>query len=824
MPQVVPVVLGAVGYLVGTAAGGTVLGVSAATFGALVGSVVGSVVSYAISATTRKSSDRESRVSASGHLVNTKDTQQPLPVIYGQMQVGGSFVYMHATGANNNLLHLVMTLGEGEIESLVKLYLDNKLSTDYGNFVYYEFFSGSANQAYCATLNAADPNWVDPLRNTAYLYIRLTYNQNKFPSLPNITAVVKGRKVYDPRTGNTAWSDNPALCLYDFFTNERYGVGIPASFWDEDSVKDVANWCDDKGYKFNGVIWEREPAIDVVQRMLASFRGTIIWSEGTFRMVALDYDSPVMSLTEDEIKADSFQVDVPGVGEFPNVLRVKFPDEDANYVLSDFVLTDEDAISVDGEQRENQLDIIGVTDYEQAYKMAVYQLERQRLNKLYSFIAGPKALVLEPGDMITVTHSLPGWNNKQVRVQDVRILNNHEAQITVLEETADLYDDTLNVAAHTQSTTNLPDPTAIPPQVENVSFSEDLYTMKDRTYVRLKVSWDDPIDYPYLDHVEVWISEDGTNYTFHVKATGSATLEPTNEGEVWYFKLVPVSIWGVKRELADVTAYLHTVVGKTDLPSTVQNFHALVAGDTVHLAWDEVPEKDIVGYELRYGDSWAESIFVVLVNATAKTLVGMKPGTHTLFICAKDALGEYSLNATWVTVDVFLPPSYSEKHSWDDDFTEGTHNNTERYNDPTYGWVLRAIHNGNLTGYWESPVKDMSAVKKVRLWTDYELAALLKSDTWEGFFDNDEAKTWEDVLTEGEGWLAAFEVEMAGNMYMMLYWSEDNVNWKSAQHLEILSMEVEARYVKYEIHIEDNDPDSRIMVKAPCTLDAYYWQ
>ncbi len=40
----------------------------------------------------------------------------------------------------------------------------------------------------------------------------LEYDADAFPNgVPEVTAVVKGKKVYDPRTSTTAWSDNPAL-------------------------------------------------------------------------------------------------------------------------------------------------------------------------------------------------------------------------------------------------------------------------------------------------------------------------------------------------------------------------------------------------------------------------------------------------------------------------------------------------------------------------------------------------------------------------------------------------------------------------------------
>ena len=58
-----------------------------------------------------------------------------------------------------------------------------------------------------------------------YTVIRLDLRQAEFQNgLPDINVLMKGRKLYDPRTGLTAWSDNPALVTYDYLTSEMCGV------------------------------------------------------------------------------------------------------------------------------------------------------------------------------------------------------------------------------------------------------------------------------------------------------------------------------------------------------------------------------------------------------------------------------------------------------------------------------------------------------------------------------------------------------------------------------------------------------------------------
>lgn len=72
--------------------------------------------------------------------------------------------------------------------------------------------------------------------------------------LPNVSVVVKGAKVYDPResshlsTNATTWewSDNPALCLLNYLTNSEYGCSVSYDEIDIDSFISLANVCDEE--------------------------------------------------------------------------------------------------------------------------------------------------------------------------------------------------------------------------------------------------------------------------------------------------------------------------------------------------------------------------------------------------------------------------------------------------------------------------------------------------------------------------------------------------------------------------------------------------
>jgi hypothetical protein len=107
---------------------------------------------------------------------------------------------------------------------------------------------GTADDPADASLLAECPDkWkaTAVLRGFTYTVIRLDLRQAEFQNgLPDINVLMKGRKLYDPRTGLTAWSENPALAIYDYLTSEICGVDpedIPLG-----SLITAADVCDEQ--------------------------------------------------------------------------------------------------------------------------------------------------------------------------------------------------------------------------------------------------------------------------------------------------------------------------------------------------------------------------------------------------------------------------------------------------------------------------------------------------------------------------------------------------------------------------------------------------
>ncbi|MEW5802664.1 MAG: phage tail protein [bacterium] len=840
--------------------------VAANYFGAsaIATAVIVTAASYVSAELTKPSKPRRALLTNDkdpGQQINFRDSQSPVPIVYGEIKIGGNQPYISVSGEENKYLNIIQTISEGEIEGIVEIggvsqiWLDDSLIGDFGPKVYWEFKNGgNDNQTICSlgdpSFEAYDPNWTDLMKDTAYLYIRLEYDRELFTSIPTITLLVKGKKVLDPRTGIVSWSDNAALCFYDFVTNDRYGVGMDSSFWDagiDGNIASVATWCEEKNYLLNCILAEREPGLDTAFQILTTFRSTIFWSEEKFILHKLDWEAPVLSLTEDDIVADSFSFDLPSLQSLPNTIRIKYTNAENGFILEDLVLHDPEAIAADGEIREQELSLL-ITSQDQATKIGAYQLERQRLNIPFSFVAGPKAFPVEPGDFITVTHSLPGWIDQIVRVQRYQPLEDNNVALTVLLEIETLYDDVVNVVSHTQWASTLPDPLAVPVSVSNIQFSEEVYAIKDNTFTRLKITWQPPVNYLFLDHVEVWGAARGAgqpqpdddDYICYGKAWGSFTIESSaKEGDQWYFKLLSVSTYGVKMSLTDANSWSYSIIGKSGVkPDDVSGFMGSATGDSVGLRWllpntGEERDRfanDLSGYEIRTGAEWDSALFLGFTKTQLWSLVGVKPGTHTFLIKAKNTLGEYSENAGSSTIQVFTPPGYTIQRSINpsqyNDFSSGSFNNTEAYNHPTYGTVLRVIHAGGLSGDYTSPVYNFSSAQIARFWLDFQVVIALTSITWTSYFSAGEH--WTNRISSGKTWVEFLHAQ-AGKLSIKFFYSQDNIIFYELDNFQILCCEVQAKYFKYQIFIEDLSTYSYIYVKAitadnNAALNAYYWQ
>ena len=182
--------------------------------------------------------------------------RQPITVrrvIYGELRVGGPITFLETEDQYNpfikntdSYLHILITLASHEVEEIGAIYFNDDLVPvrlgggaerigigKYSGSV--GIWTGNGTTAGDARLLAAMTHvtggkWTvnHKQEGCAKIFLRLRHNPNIFPSgIPNITCLVKGKKLVDPRDGSTRYSTNPALAIRDYLTNTVYGLGDP---------------------------------------------------------------------------------------------------------------------------------------------------------------------------------------------------------------------------------------------------------------------------------------------------------------------------------------------------------------------------------------------------------------------------------------------------------------------------------------------------------------------------------------------------------------------------------------------------------------------
>ena len=108
-----------------------------------------------------------------------------------------------------------------------------------------------------------------------------------------------------------AHSNNPAWCLLDYLTNERYGKGIPIANIDIPSFYTASGVCDTDVTAYgsttidvldcNAVIDTSKKVLDNVRELAKGARSFLPFTGGKYKMIVESTGSASITLTEDDI-------------------------------------------------------------------------------------------------------------------------------------------------------------------------------------------------------------------------------------------------------------------------------------------------------------------------------------------------------------------------------------------------------------------------------------------------------------------------------------------------------------------------------------------
>jgi len=586
----------------------------------------------------------------------------PIRIVYGRDRLGAQIA--------NVLLHgsywIIQTVWcEGEIDAVESVTFDDAALPAGVSVAHYTGTAGQTVDGWLVSAFAArSETYADALPGIAYSVFRVPASIAQFPQ---IAAILRGRQLYDPRTGLTAYSVNPALALADFLASTVYGAGRAV---DWASVSAAADACDElvgtEPRRLLGVTLA--DVRDVYQHadVLRTYAGCwIVQGDDGIKLVP---DRPATaSATFDHAAGNILAIGAlkkRPVTDAPTVMRVRYTDTSVTPWKDGTVTAYAPGVLAGTTpRRESEVTLPGIHRASQATREAVERLNRLTLSDLsFDLDVFDEAAALEVGDVVAVTHPV-GLTAKAMRVVSV----SGEAgryTLALTEYDAAAYSDAVT-SEPTSPDTSLPDP-GEPTPVTGLSLDEEVYQQQDGTYSsRIRATWAAP-DFPWVDQYRVNVIQGGA-----VVQTGTApgaaltwASPSVQEGVGYQVDVITVSRTGAASAAASASI---TAQGKQMVPGNVPSLAGFEVGGEVRLNWAPAVDLDIWRYEIRYGavaGAWDDGILLDRTDSLRFTTRDVPAGDWAFMVKAVDSVGQYSAvearRAITVTLDssAFLVDSY----------------------------------------------------------------------------------------------------------------------------------------------------------------------
>ena len=597
---------------------GLVIGVIAAVVGGL---------SYKAARDAQKAAKKAAEAMA-GVLVNKESNIQAIPVIYGERRVGGTRVFVHTQGGDKNeYLYICLVLCEGEVESITDIEIDDRPITDarYTGLTSYQTFTGTDTQS-ASSLLSATSKWGSnhKLSGIAYIAIRLKWDQDVFSGIPDITALVRGKKVYNPSDGTTAYSSNAALCIRDYLTNSRYGKGLSSGEINDtafiQATTDIANFTvtEYSGgpsgvqlFHTNAVLDTDDPIFQNLEKLLIGCKGFLPYQDGKYSLYIDQATSSVMTLDESKIIGGISIQSEKKEDKFNRVI-CKFPNPETNWqpdqaIWPDagsteettFLSEDDDEVLVD------EVDLETITSYYAARDFARIFCLRSRNALRTSITATSEALNLRVGDVVAITHSTPGWTAKPFQVEQVALKYDGTVDLQCVEYDSTIYAYDPASEEQTYDDTDLPDPFDVAPPT-NLSLTETTTLASDGTVAPALLATWTAADDSFVDLYDVVLENttDSTSASYQTNDT-QFLLAPVIVTKSYLVKVRSVNSLGIRSSFITQS---YTPGGDTTAPGVPTNLIAYGGYKVITLSWSNPTDTDLkqIRVQIWNGSAWED--------------------------------------------------------------------------------------------------------------------------------------------------------------------------------------------------------------------------
>ncbi len=619
---------------------------------------------------------------AQNRKVTVRSAVAPRSIIYGEVRKGGAIV--HAETLNDNKdLYLVIALCGHEVNSIGSVFFNdteittgqldgsgNVTSGTYSGKAQIIKHLGSTTQTVDTTLDSASSLWTSNhrLRGIAYLMVKLTFDSDVYPNgIPNITAVIQGKKILNVTTSATAYSNNPANVIYNYLTSSD-GLGASTSEIDLASFQQARSDCDDSititggtqnRFTCNGVIELNKKPVEAIEDLVSSCAGTLTYQQGKFKLKVGKATTSTRILTDDDLAGELKIATRPKRSQLYNKVKGTFVDSTTNFTLKEFNTQESSSFQTsDGETIVNEIELPFTTDPVEAQRLALIVLKQSRQMMTLELLLKPEHLDFGVGDVFGLTTSKLGFTNKKFYILTYTLNADLTVSIVAQEYADSVYDFNAvaeQVTLDTASAISLPSPTTVIAPT-SITTSDSLSASTDGIVdVVLTATVTTSTTEAFIGQFELENkkSTDSVFISAGRSTTNTFQITGVEDGATYDLRARVINTINVKSSY--VTAQ-HLVVGATEPPSNCDELAVSISGKTLTLTWAKPPDLDLKETEIRHstslsGATWIGSQTLTKVSRTS-TSVTLPAKKGTYLVKHIDKLNNFSINATSISTNI----------------------------------------------------------------------------------------------------------------------------------------------------------------------------
>lgn len=383
-----------------------------------------------------------------------RSASAPETVVVGKTMMSGLLFFAEEEEGEqdeNEELYMALAIASHPIHKLGQIYFNDDKIEDLGDNAQYEFHNGRTEADPYLLKHA--PSWKEDMigRGLAWLRLTLRFDQEKFPyGVPNVKSELWGKEIYDPRTEKTAWSNNGALVILDYY---RHYLGVPDSDIDWNAFKSAADICDETvqtpdgksepRYTLNGAYELEESPASVLEMMHKCIAGEPTYIAGKHGILMQVYNGPAL-LTIDESQIIDTVTVTPELSlrDATNAIYGTFVDAEQQYNKTDFEpVVIEEWIEEDGLEIKENMDYRFVTSPYQANRLANLYLRKKRAGRRIQLRMNLDGYAYRPGDVIKLELPSLGISDLEFRIADWKFHPSEGVEITLEEDGPYIYED-----------------------------------------------------------------------------------------------------------------------------------------------------------------------------------------------------------------------------------------------------------------------------------------------------------------------------------------------------------------------------------------------